>query len=111
MNDDLTSGAVVRGLSTKAAFSKDEVDRDERLVDASVNAVQGNRKADVAAQGMTQANFSGGFASTTVERIVAKGGRVRPDPQQGNANHCQVFGLPLRDANNLFSHHQPWSQL
>lgn len=111
MGNDLTSGVVVRGLSTQGAFSKDEVDRDDRLVDASVNAVQGNSKADVAARGMTQGNFGGGFATTTVERIVAKGGRVRPDPQWGNANHCQIFGLPLSDANNLFSHHQPWSQL
>jgi hypothetical protein len=111
MSVDLTSGVVVRGLSTAGAFSKDEVDRDDRLVDASVNAVEGNRKPKVAAAGMTQANFRGGFATATVENIIAKGGRVRTDPQAGNANHCQIFGLPLKDANNLFSHHQPWNQL
>ena len=108
---DLTSGIVVRGLSMAGAFTKDEVDRDDRLVDASVNAKEGNRDRVAAAVGLTQANFAGGFATATVENIRAKGGRVRQDPQAGNANHCQIFGLPLKDANNLFSNHLPWAAL
>lgn len=50
---------------------KDEVDRDD-LVDASVNAIEGDRNRQDAATGMNQANFVGGFATATVENIRAK---------------------------------------
>lgn len=109
---DLTTGVVVRGLTaTTGAFDKDPVDGDDRLQDASVNAAEGVDNRQQAAAGMTQANFAGGFASSTVEKIRAKGGRVRTDPQRGNGNHCQIFGLSRKDANNLFSNHEPWANL
>ena len=111
MGKDLTKGIVVRGLSNAGAFTKADVDRDDRLLDASVNASEANNNRRDAAAGMTQGNFAGGFATSTVEKIIQKGGRVRQDPQQGNAHHCQIFGLSLKDANTLFSNHLPWASL
>lgn len=28
-----------------------------------------------------------------------------------NENHCQIFGLSLKDANNLFSNVQAWNTI
>ena len=51
----------------------------DRLHDASVNAVEGNQKPKEAAVGMDQKNFKRGFATATVQKIRANGGRVIKD--------------------------------
>ncbi len=108
---DIRSGVVVRGISQAGAFSKEEVDQDERLTEASVNAEEGVADPRRAAVGMSQQNFKRGFAAAKAGDIMARGGRVMLAPMPGNRNHCQIFGLPLKDANNLFSNVREWKEL
>ena len=107
---DINKGIVIRGISSAGAFTKDETDRDGRLIDASVNSMEGSTITNLQAvlDGMNQSNFRRGYAYTTADKIREKGGRVICDPMPGNDNHCQIFGLPLKDANNLFSKVIPW---
>jgi hypothetical protein len=108
----LTSGIVIRGIRGNGVlFNKEEVDGDDRLMNASVNAVEDSRDRASIATGMGQGNFANGFASSTVEKIKEKGGQVLKSPIKGNENHCVIFGLSLKDANNLFSNREPWTAL
>lgn len=108
---DVTSGLVVRGLSSDGAFAKEEVDADRRLLHASVSAQAGNRDVSDVAKYMPRGNYKKGFAVTTAEKIIRNGGRVIVDKQVGNPNHCVIFGLSVKDANNLFSEARPWTEL
>ncbi|MCA9604364.1 MAG: hypothetical protein KC619_02145 [Myxococcales bacterium] len=97
----------MRAISSRGAFVEEELDQHFRLTDASVNAVQNNSNVDTAMAGMNQGNYKQ-YAVTTAEKIIQKGGRVMKAPVSGNANHCQIFGLSLKDANNLFSNKIDW---
>lgn len=108
MKGDIKDGVVVRGLSKAGAFTKEEVDSDDRLTEASVNCVEGSNNVSDALVGMNKNNFKKGYAYTTAKKIQQKGGRVMRAPVQGNQNHCQIFGLKLKDANNLFSNVMEW---
>jgi len=47
--------------------------------------------------------LAGPFHAAAVIKIIQKGGRVMPSPLRGNPNHCNLFGLYVKDFNNLFS--------
>lgn len=102
---DIKKGTVVRGLKNKdlKPFSKEDLDQDDRLMDASVNCIEGVNNISEITTGMPVSMFQYGIRSATVEKITQKGGRVMKAPVPGNPNHCQIFGLSLTDANNLFS--------
>ncbi len=103
---DIKSGTVVRGLKNAnlKPFSSEDLDEHGRLTEASVNCIEGsNNLADIVV-GMDPAMHAHGPRSATVKKIVQKGGRVMKAPVPGNPNHCQIVGLKLSDANNLFSH-------
>ena len=110
---DLNDGIVIRGLSKAGAFAKEETDENSRLTEASVNSREGSTEKDLRAvsQGMTRDNFKVGFAYTTVAKIKKAGGRVMTAKVNGNANHCQIFGLKLTEANNLFSGVHSWDEI
>jgi hypothetical protein len=111
---DINSGIVVRGLQKgKKTFEREEIDAEDRLQDASVNSKEGTTEDDLKAvvRGMDQSRYGKGFAFTTAAKIQQKGGRVQKAERSDNANHCQIFGLPLKDANNLFSAVMDWADL
>lgn len=105
---DLSNGIVVRAIASTGAFNSEEVDQHGRLLRASVNAVNGNNDPSTAMVGMRKGNYRK-YATCSVKDIVQKGGRVMPAPQGDNPNHCQISGLTLKTANNLFSHHLDWA--
>lgn len=107
---DLSKGLVVRGISNSGTFTKEDLDAEDRLEEASVNAVQGSKANDLdkVIKGMNQGNFKKGYAVSTVEKVIAKGGRVMKNETATNKNHCLIFGLKIKDANNLFSNVQDW---
>lgn len=102
---DIKKGTVVRGLKNKdlKPFSKEDLDQNDRLMEASVNCIEGVDNISQIMAGMPNSMFQYGIRSATVEKIIQKGGRVMKAPVPGNPNHCQIFGLSLKDANNLFS--------
>jgi hypothetical protein len=53
--------------------------------------------------GMPASMHAYGFRTASAEKIIKKGGRVMKAEINGNPNHCQIFGLSLKEANNLFS--------
>lgn len=107
---DINKGIVIRGISDAGAFVKEELDFDGRLTNASVNSVEGSTEKNIedVMKGMNKDNFKKGYAFTTVKKIKQNQGRVMCAPDSDNKNHCQIFGLPLKDANNLFSNVIPW---
>lgn len=102
---DIKKGIVIRGLKNAnlKPFSSEEVDQDGRLLDASVNSIEGSNNIPAIMAGMPPSMFAFGTRTTTVEKIIQKGGRVMKAPVPGNPNHCLIFGLTLKEANNLFS--------
>jgi hypothetical protein len=86
---------------------EEELDQHGRLQDASVNSKQGSTDLADIMRGMDKGNYRK-YAYTTAEKIIQKGGRVMKAKVPGNDNHCQIFGLTLKDANNLFSNHIDW---
>ncbi len=102
---DIKTGTVVRGLKNEnlKPFSSEELDRDGRLMDASVNCIEGSNNIAAIMLGMNPAMLAYGSRTAKVEKIIQKGDRVMKAPLLGNVNHGQIFGLKLSDANNLFS--------
>lgn len=102
---DIKSGTVIRGLksASQKPFSSEEVDEHGRLTEASVNSIEGSKDPAAIIIGMAPSMHAFGTRTTTVQKIIQKGGRVMKVPVPGNPNHCQIFGLNLKDANNLFS--------
>ena len=102
---DLTSGTVVRGIRREGRkpFDAEVLDQDDRLQEASVNGIEGSDNIDAIRVGMQDDMFPGGYRTASVKKIIQKGGRVMKDPIDCNPNHCQIFGLKIKDANNLFS--------
>ncbi|GGF07396.1 hypothetical protein [Flavobacterium limi] len=102
---DLTKGTIVRGLKNAnlKPFSSEEVDQHGRLLDASVNGIEGSDNIAEIIQGMPLAMRAFGTRTSIATKIIQKGGRVLKAPIPGNPNHCLLSGLLLKDANNLFS--------
>jgi len=103
---DIKKGTIVRGLKNASLkpFNKEDLDGNNRLMDASVNAIEGSDNIPNIMVGMSPNMHAFGFRTASVEKIIQKGGRVMKAPIKGvNENHCQIFGLDLKDANNLFS--------
>ncbi len=102
---DIKKGLVIRGLKNAnlKPFSGEELDGHDRLTEASVNCIEGSDNIGNVMIGMDPAMMAYGTRTSTVEKIIQQGGRVIRDPQSNNVNHCIIFGLKLRDANNLFS--------
>lgn len=73
---------------------------DDRTNDVSVTwgATRDAAVANVGATGLAEP-----FHAAAVTKIIQKGGRVMPSPLRGNSNHCNLFGLYVKDFNNLFS--------
>ncbi len=107
-NQDIKNGIVVRGLSKSGAFTKEDLDEHGRLTEASVSAIEGSEDFGKITKHMDTNHFKGGYAYTTAKKIQQKGGRVMLDPVKGNPHHCQIFGLPLKEANDLFSNSKTW---
>ncbi|MCV9927330.1 hypothetical protein OIU83_06690 [Flavobacterium sp. LS1R49] len=102
---DIKKGTVIRGLKNAnlKPFSSEEVDQHGRLLDASVNSIEGSNNIAAIMVGMAPAMHAYGTRTSTAEKIIQKGGRVLKAPIPGNPNHCLISGLELKDANNLFS--------
>lgn len=102
---DIQKGTVIRGLKNVdlKPFSKEEVDEHGRLLDASVNSIEGSNNIAAIMVGMAPAMHAHGTRTSTAEKIIQKGGRVLTAPIPSNPNHCLISGLTLKDANNLFS--------
>lgn len=102
---DIKKGTVVRGLKNAnlKPFSSEEVDQNGRLLEASVNCIEGINDINQIMQGMPVNMRTYGIRTAKVEKIIQKGGRVIIDSLKDNPNHCIIFGLSLTDANNLFS--------
>lgn len=94
---DKTDGWVARGAG---ALRSDELTDDGRTNNVSVtwgtNEVAA--RANLAATGL-----AGPFHAVEVKKIKQKQGRVMESPLPGNGNHCNLFGLYVKDFNNLFS--------
>lgn len=114
---DLKTGLVIRGrtydkngTTVRKPFSKEELDGNNRLQDASVNSKEGSKASDIdeVKKGMNQSTFKAGYSTSTVQKIIKKGGRVMVVKVPGNKYHCQIFGLTLSEANNLFSDLNDW---
>jgi hypothetical protein len=104
---NLTKGVVVRGVRPNGKlFESEELDVSDNLTEASVNSFEGateddlKRLSDKLEDGNTPYTQ---VAYTTVEKIVQKGGRVQKAERKSNTYHCQIFGVPRKDAQNLFS--------
>ena len=102
---DIKKGTVVRGLKNAdlKPFGKEDLDGDDRLTDASVNCIEGETDTNLIMAGMPASMHAYGFRTASAEKIIQKGGRVMKAEIKGNPNHCQIFGLSLKDATNLFS--------
>lgn len=102
---DIKKGTVVRGLknANHRPFDKEDLDGDDRLMDASVNCIEGSDDIALIMVGMPASMHAYGTRTARVEDIIKKGGRVMKAELKDNPNHCQIFGLSLKDANNLFS--------
>ena len=109
--DEIRSGLVVRGVSKQGVFTKEEVDLENRLQEASVNCVDGNELFPVAIKGMKTQNYKRGYATASVTDIRKNGGKVLQRQMEDNKHHCEIFGLPLKIANNLFSNVQDWPSI
>jgi hypothetical protein len=72
----------------------------DRTNDASVT--WGQSKQD-ALNNLAATGLAGPFHAVEVPKIIQKQGRVMPSPLRGNPNHCNLFGLLVKDFNNLFS--------
>jgi hypothetical protein len=102
---DIKKGTVVRGLKNAnlRPFDTEVLDEHGRLMEASVNCKEGVNNVAQIMLGMEPAMHQFGIRIAKVEKIIQKGGRVMIAPVPGNPNHCQIFGLSLKDANDLFS--------
>ncbi|WP_309644169.1 hypothetical protein [Phenylobacterium sp.] len=106
----VTTGVVIRGLSMPGIpapgqktgrtcdFSREDVDQNGRMTDASVQCQPGG----------TYASTIGGLAPpfTAYCMIDAKrlpgGARLIPAPVSGNANHCSLSAVKPKDATGFF---------
>lgn len=114
---DLKTGLVIRGrkyeedgTTVRKPFSKEDLNGTNQLQEASVNSKEGSKVSDfdTVKKGMRQSTFKAGYSTSTVQKIIQKGGRVMVVKLPGNKYHCQIFGLSLSDANNLFSNRKDW---
>jgi rhizosphere induced protein len=95
----LTGFCIRGGDHHHVSFKKEEVDRDNRLTDASVNCNLSRHDAIIG----LPARFDC-YAEATVFQVIQKGGRIIEAPLPENQDHCLLSGITLKDANNLFSH-------
>jgi len=102
---DITIGEVVRGLKNEnmRPFDSEHLDIHGRLLDASVNCIQGSFDSNQIRIGMPASISKYGFRSSKMKKIIQKGGRVLAAPIKDNPNHCLLSGLKISDANQLFS--------
>jgi hypothetical protein len=107
MSEDITTGIVVRNIKSKGAFDEEEVDIHGRLLDASVDAKQDDNNFASVTEHMDRGKYNQ-YATCDAKKIVQKGGRVRKVPLKNDPNHCEIFGITIKEANNLFSNHRDW---
>ncbi|MDX2359237.1 MAG: hypothetical protein QNK23_00430 [Crocinitomicaceae bacterium] len=104
---NITKGIVVRNVSSKGAFYGEEVDQAGCILDASVDAIQGDKNFDHVTRTMFRGKYTQ-YATCDATKIIKAGGTIRKVALSSDANHCQIHGLTISKANNLFSNHQDW---
>jgi hypothetical protein len=79
--------------------------RDDELLDGRTNNVSVTWGATrlAALANIAATGLDGPFHAAEVTKINQKQGRVMPSSMPGNPNHCNLFGLTVKDFNNLFS--------
>ena len=98
---------MYRNISGKGAFNHAEVDQHGYLVDASVDALQNSNNMQDITRHMHHGYYKQ-YATCDAKKIIQKGGRIRCVPSKDDPNHCQIHGLNIKTANNLFSNHEEW---
>lgn len=102
---NITDGLVIRLVKSKGAFDGEDVDIHGNLLDASVNAVQGNHDEFVLLNSIDKSGYKQ-YALCEAAKITRKGGIIRQVPIPRNPNHCQIHNITIKEANNLFSYHK-----
>ncbi|MDP4181856.1 MAG: hypothetical protein Q8942_12275 [Bacillota bacterium] len=93
---DIETGYVAR---VKTKLRDDEVFND-RTNDVSV---YWGANAAVATANCAGAGVVGNIKVVSVSDVLKKGGRVMDAPRPGSQGHCNLFGMKVKDFNNLFS--------
>lgn len=105
----VTTGVVIRGLEmgppygvagtktgTTCDFSKEPVDQNGNLEDASVNCLPGGNLAN------TIVGLPDRFKAYCVINAPVKSARLIQSPVEGNDNHCSLSGIKIKDATGQF---------
>lgn len=99
-NDYITTGYVARGGKNGKVTFDGEPTEQGFLTEASLN--WGRSKA-AAIQGLPgRFNTS---AAVEVPKINREGGTIQSRPDGEYVNHCILFDIDIKTANNLFSNH------
>ena len=79
--------------------------RNDELFDLRTNnvSVTWGATRQAALTNIAATGLAGPFHAAEVKKINQKQGRVMPSSVPGNPNHCNLFGLTVKDFNNLFS--------
>jgi len=91
---------VVRGgTNTLEQFMKQEFDNQGLLREVSVQYKPGVSVAELS----QPISRYGQVGVTTIEKIEALGGKVEPDPLEGNPYHCLLSGITAGQGCGLFT--------